>query len=654
MASTTIYDLLAKVAVDTTEGVKNLTGLHGKLDETAAHAGTATGGISGFIKAAIPLAAISAVGYAVAGAFQYVVGAASETEQIMTRTNSVLASTHGVSGQTRESIVALATSMLSLTGIDDEATQAAENTLLAYTHITTQFQGATTATADLATALADGAVPSMQQMTAAADIVGKALEQPDKAARSLRAAHIFLTAEQQKTIDGMVKAGNVAGAQGVILDILKTKYGGAAEAAGGTFAGQMAKLQNTIHNVAEAIGGIFLPILTQFISSMSPAVAAVAQFVEGLKTNEPALNAVKIAVIALSIMFGTILVGALIAVAAAAWAAAAPFLPFVAIALLVGAAIAGLVIGIKLLYDNFAPFREMVNAVGVALRIGLAAAMAFLAPLIEQAKNAIATFAGEIGSRALPIVKNLFLLIQVSLPVLRALWNAVWPALSAVLSGVWQTMRGIVQVAWSIISGIVKIGLDILGGNWRGAWNDMRAMLSGVWAGIQNIVRGAINTMIAIMRGGISLASGAMSALVNAAASALGALGGRLVALVRSAISNMIGAIRGMAGAVAGAFGSLFSGIKLPHFASGGYMPNTGMAVINEQGPGETVLLPGGSYVYPRGSGPSFSGARTNTLSASSSAPIYLNIHIAGQRVAQVLLPDMVNEIRRATGGRGT
>jgi hypothetical protein len=574
----------------------------------------------------------------------------------MTRTNSVLASTHGVSGQTRESVVALASSMLQLTGIDDEATQAAENTLLAYTHITTQFKGATTATADLATALADGAVPSMQQMTAAADIVGKALEQPDKAARALRAAHIFLTAAQQQTINSMVASGNIAGAQGVILDILKTKYGGAAQAAGETFNGKLALLNNTMHNVAEAIGGIFLPILTQFISSMAPAVAAVAQFVEGLKTNEPALNAVKIAVIALAIVFGTILVAALVAVAAAAWAAAAPFLPFVAIALLVGAAIAGLVIGVKALYDNFAPFREMVNAVGNALRIGLAAAMVFLSPLITQAKNTLAQFAGEINARVIPIVRILFAVIQASLPALRAIWNAVWPAMSAVLSGVWQVMRGVVQVAWSIISGIVKIGLDILSGNWRGAWNDMRAMLSGVWAGIQNIVRGAINTVIAIMRGAVGLASAAMGALVNAAAGAIAGLGARLAGLVRSAISNMIGAIRGMAGAVAGAFGSLFSGIHLPHFASGGIMAQSGLAMVGEHGP-EMVALPAGSHVYPSGSGPSFGGdARAVGGSGRDSAPqpVYLLIDYNGLRLlGEAMLQPQVDAIRRS-GVRNT
>ena len=78
--------------------------------------------------------------------------------------------------------------MLKKTGIDDEATQAAENWLLTFTNIRNEvgkdnkiFDRATTATADLATAMTDGAVPSPEEMVQASKLLGKALNDPNGA-----------------------------------------------------------------------------------------------------------------------------------------------------------------------------------------------------------------------------------------------------------------------------------------------------------------------------------------------------------------------------------------------------------------------------------------------------------------------------------------
>jgi len=75
----------------------------------------------------------------------------------------------------------------------------------------------------------------------------------------------------------------------------------------------------------------------------------------------------------------------------------------------------------------------------------------------------------------------------------------------------------------------------------------------------------------------------------------------------------------------------------------------TGSVAIGVSGGGS---VSGGSGAGGIGS---FGVARAMAAAGSSvgGAPVYLNIHIAGTRVAQVLLPDMVSEIRRATGGQG-
>ncbi|HLY32768.1 MAG TPA: hypothetical protein VKQ36_17225, partial [Ktedonobacterales bacterium] len=85
--------------------------------------------------------------------------------QVMAQTNAVLKSTHDVSGLTAQSITDLATHMMDLTGIQDDAVQTAENMLLTFTNIGgSVIPQATQAVADLATKMNGGAIPSAQQM----------------------------------------------------------------------------------------------------------------------------------------------------------------------------------------------------------------------------------------------------------------------------------------------------------------------------------------------------------------------------------------------------------------------------------------------------------------------------------------------------------
>ncbi|MFN2327027.1 MAG: hypothetical protein ABR551_14275, partial [Gemmatimonadales bacterium] len=55
-------------------------------------------------------------------------------------------------------------------------------------------------------------------------------------------------------ITQMERAGNIAGAQAIILDELELAYGGSAEAAGGTFAGALNKVGKAWDAVKEAVG----------------------------------------------------------------------------------------------------------------------------------------------------------------------------------------------------------------------------------------------------------------------------------------------------------------------------------------------------------------------------------------------------------------
>lgn len=103
------------------------------------------------------------------------------------------------------------------------------------------------------------------------------------------------------------------------------------------------------------------------------------------------------------------------------------------------------------------------------------------------------------------------------------------------------------------------------------------------------------------------------------------------------------------------AVGNAFS--HLPHFAAGGVMEQSGLALVGEQGP-ELVQMPGGAQITPmaRITG----GAALAPLGGGlggAGAPIHITVHTTlkadGRVLAQVVTPHLHTVIRNATGQRG-
>ena len=146
-------------------------------------------------------------------------------------------------------------SLVSATGIEDDAVTAAQAMLLTFTNIGKDtFPAATQAVADMATAMNSGAIPSQEAIKATAIQVGKALQDPIAGVTALQRVGVKLTESQKEQIQTMMESNDVSGAQALILKELQTEFGGAAEAAGDTFGGKMAKMNQKLADAAESLG----------------------------------------------------------------------------------------------------------------------------------------------------------------------------------------------------------------------------------------------------------------------------------------------------------------------------------------------------------------------------------------------------------------
>jgi hypothetical protein len=200
----------------------------------------------------------------------------SKAQAATAQTNAALKSTGGIAGVTAKQVDALAASILNMSGIDDEATKGAENLLLTFTNVRNVvgkgndiFNQATQAAADLATRLNQGAVPSAEQMAVAARQIGKALQDPIRGLSSLRRVGVTFTAQQEKQIKALVKSGNVLEAQRRILERFQTVVGGAARAAGDTFGGKLAKLQELTRNLGGMLASVLVPSIENVVDRLN-------------------------------------------------------------------------------------------------------------------------------------------------------------------------------------------------------------------------------------------------------------------------------------------------------------------------------------------------------------------------------------------------
>jgi hypothetical protein len=278
-------------------------------------------------------------------------------EEVAAKLNATLANTGKVSGVTADMVDELANQFQSLTRFEDDTIKAGGEVLARFDEINKDvFPEALGLSLDLATRLGI-------DVPAASELLGKALADPGVGLMKLKAAGVVFNDETEKMIDGMMKAGDQAGAMALIMDVVKESVGGSAEAAGNTAAGKWERLKNLWGNLLETIGTGLLPAITQlgqtlmeylnrpevqvFVAALAQSIADFAmsvityipQVVTWIQNLFSFLQQNEGIVIGIFAALGVAVTAWAVVTAAAAWTAMAPFLPVIAVILLIAAAV---------------------------------------------------------------------------------------------------------------------------------------------------------------------------------------------------------------------------------------------------------------------------------------------------------------------------
>jgi hypothetical protein len=253
--------------------------------QTTSSANTMGSGFSKF--GGLAQTAMLGAGVAVAAFAASSVKAFVESEKVMAQTEAVLKSTGGAANVTKEQVLGLADRLRDLSGADNDAIQASENLLLTFRDIRNEagqgndiFNQTERAILDMATAMNSGAVPSMEALHNTTIQVGKALNDPIQGMTALRRVGVSFTESQVKMITSLQESGDLMGAQKIVLQELQKEFGGAAEAAGDTFAGQLGLLSSKFGDVQEQVGEAIIPLLIEFLHWTLEIVEALGPLLE--------------------------------------------------------------------------------------------------------------------------------------------------------------------------------------------------------------------------------------------------------------------------------------------------------------------------------------------------------------------------------------
>jgi Skp family chaperone for outer membrane proteins len=262
-----VKDSLSGVSEESTKTKTKIKEVKNALTETGSASGDLKKGLSDVLKefTGLSLSSLSLAGgvLAVGMALKSVVTQAMEAQRVDATLQAVIKATGQAAGYTADQINDMSVAWMRQTGIDDEVIKSASTVLLTFRAIGRDvFPQAMEAAMNMSAVMGQDLQSSIVQ-------VGKALQEPIEGVSALRRVGVQLTDEQEKLIKSFMEVGDLASAQKIILQELSLEFGGAAKAAGETFAGSLNKLKGEFNNLAEEIGGHLIPVLTNATKAMT-------------------------------------------------------------------------------------------------------------------------------------------------------------------------------------------------------------------------------------------------------------------------------------------------------------------------------------------------------------------------------------------------
>ncbi|MFW5836177.1 MAG: phage tail length tape measure family protein [bacterium] len=253
-------ELKVLVRAEVDKAVRDLQRVDSSMQGTESSASRAAIGF-GVVAAAVGTAVVAIRG--AVNAARELTDAYAVQERAEAKIAGVLRATGHAAGFNSDQLEEMASSLQGVTTFGDEAILNMQSILLTFKSLQGEgFERSTELALDLSAAFD-------QDLRSSALQLGKALEDPATGLTALRRVGVSFTEAQREMIEAMTEAGDVAGAQTVILDTLESQVGGVARELAATKSGGLEQLNNLVGDLRENFGFFILDALEPSIDAFT-------------------------------------------------------------------------------------------------------------------------------------------------------------------------------------------------------------------------------------------------------------------------------------------------------------------------------------------------------------------------------------------------
>jgi len=215
------------------------------------------------------------------------VDAYSEAEKVSMRLNAVWKNVGDITGKSARDLSEYAEAMEKQTYFTGEAIKESALLLAATEALTEEgFDRAIQASMDLAAAMGE-------DVTSAASMLAKALEDPEAALNRLKTIGVTFTDEEKAQIKALQDANNTYEAQALILDKVEEKYQGVAQAINDTPVGTLDNIKDVLADIRENLGGALLNSITPALEALYGWLVKISNWVAEASDLTNVSNALK-------------------------------------------------------------------------------------------------------------------------------------------------------------------------------------------------------------------------------------------------------------------------------------------------------------------------------------------------------------------------
>jgi hypothetical protein len=497
----------------------------------AAHTtGSKLGGIAKGVATGLAVGAVVSFGKAS-------ITAAEDSKAAMAGLENVFASMGDTTGKAASSAADYASALSKKIGVDDDAIIAAQTQLATFGEVSNAtaraagtFDRATAAAADLAAA-------GFGSLDANAVQLGKALNDPAKGIAALAKSGVTFTEAEKEQIAAMQAAGDMAGAQEIVLKAVEKQVKGTAAAT----ATSSDKMNVAFGETQEAVGQALLPVFEQ----LAPILQTVAGFIQENTNWLLPLAGVILGVVAAIKVWTAI---------QTAFNIVMGLNPIV----LVVAAIVALIAILVLAYQKVGWFRDFVDAAFAVVKGAFDFVLEAARAVWEWIKNnwplLLAILLGPFGILISVVVKNFDTVKEVA--------GTVFDVIKDVFGKIGEAVKAAVAV--------VKFQIDL----WVAAFNTIKDAATAVYDWVKEKIEalaGIIEAVVSTVKTAAGKVADAIKAPVNAVIKAWNDFGFTIPRIELKV---------GPASFGAGPWDIDFPNI--PTLARGGVVASTGLALVHE------------------------------------------------------------------------